>query len=146
MRIWMVLALLVSFAPAASAGDMHARIEGPGPDGVTYTARTYACDENDAFEPWALAEGVVDGKRRTVLLRVEPTGEHGVYRFARTWPRAGVWMIRYMLGHPPSPATVATLRPDGTVRSFKLYRHSDGSQECSKALRRAAKLSAKDDC
>jgi hypothetical protein len=128
-------ALLVTLAPAATAGGLHAKIEGPAADGVTYTVRTYACDENTSLDPWGIAEGVVDGKPRMVLLRLKPTSEHGVYRFTRAWPADGHWMIRVSLGHPPAPATVTALNTDGTVKSNKLYYKSDGSQECRKALR-----------
>ncbi len=127
-------ALLVTLAPAAFAGGLHARIEGPADDGVTYTARTFSCDVNTVLEPWALAEGVVDGKPRTVLLRLKPTDELGVYRFTRAWPKEGRWMIRLSLGHPAAPATVATLRADGTVQNNKLYPKTDGQKECRKAL------------
>lgn len=135
MRQWFIaLALFLSLVPAAFAGGMHARIEGPDRDGITYTSRTYSCDKNDALEPWAIAEGLVDGKPQSVLIRLKPTSEHGVYRFTRSWPKEGRWMIRLSLGHPPAPATVATLRADGTVKNNKLYFNSDGSQECRKAL------------
>jgi hypothetical protein len=43
-------------------------------------------------------------------------------------------MIRLSLGHPPAPASVTTLRADGTVKGNKLYFKSDGSRECQKAL------------
>ena len=136
MRGWCVaLVLFVSLAPAAFAGGIHARIEGPGRDGITYTVRTYSCDEHTTLEPWGLAEGAVDGKPKSVLLRLEPTSEHGVYSFKRAWPQEGRWMIRVSLGHPPAPATVASLRADGTVKDNKLYFHSDGSMECGRALR-----------
>ena len=135
MRRWFVaLALLVSFATAAHARGIHARIEGPTPDGLTYTVRTYSADESTTMEPWAYAEGVVDGKHTSVLLRLEPTSDHGVYRITRRWPNDGRWMIRLCLGHPPAPATVASLRPDGTVKSNKLYSRSDGFKECMRAL------------
>ena len=139
------LALLVSLASVANAGGIHARIEGPAKDGITYTARTFACDQNVALDPWAYAEGVVDGRRKSVLLRLKPTGEFGVYRFTRTWPKEGRWMIRYSVGRPPAPATVATLRADGSVEDNQLYWKSDGEKECNKALRTAAKL-ADDGC
>ena len=136
MRKWIVaLALLTCFAPAAFAGGPHARIEGPAPDGVTYTARMLSADPDDQFDPWALAEGVVGGKRRSVLLRVEPTAEKGVYTFQRRWPEEGRWMIRFNLGHPPAPATVVTLRPDGSVQKNALHRRTDGSPECQRGLR-----------
>ena len=136
MRRWiMALALLVSVAPAAFAGAIHARIEGPDRDGV-YTVRT-SCDVTDALDPWASAEGAVDGHRKSVLIHLEPTSEYGVYRFTRTWPKEGLWVIRFSPGHPPAPATVAKLRADGTIRSNKLYCKSDGMQECHRALRKA---------
>lgn len=136
MHRWLAaLALLVTFTPAGFAGGLNARIEGPGQDGVTYTVRAYACDPGTRLEPWALAEGLVNGKRQSVLLRLEPTAEHGVYEFTRAWPQEGRWMIRLSLGHPPAPATVTTLRANGTVKSNKLYFKSDGTLECSRALR-----------
>lgn len=131
-----VFALLLALAPAAMAGGIHARIEGPGPDGRTYTVRTYDLAPTDQLEPWALAEGVVDQHRKSVLLRLTPTGEHGVYHIERTWPAEGTWMIRLSLGHPPAPATVATLRADGTVAKNRWYRNSDGTRECHQALMR----------
>lgn len=134
MHRWtMTLALLACLAPAAMADALHARIDGPDRDGF-YTARTVA-GENATLEPWAIAEGLVGDKRRSVLIRLEPTGEHGVYRFPRTWPSEGRWMIRYMLGHPPAPATVASLRADGTVRSNRFYYRSDGSPQCGRTLK-----------
>jgi len=147
MRRWIIaLALLVSLAPAAVAGRIHARIEGPGRDGLTYTARTYSCDEHDVLEPWASAEGVVDGKRRSVLIRLTATSQHGVYQFPRTWPREGLWMIRLALGHPLAPATVAMLRADGTVRNNKFFLGSDGYEECRRTLRKALHSKSGDDC
>ena len=145
MRRWIVaLALLVSVAPAAFAGGIHARIEGPDRDGV-YTARALSCGPGEALDPWASAEGAVDGHRKSVLIHLEPTSEHGVYRFTRTWPHEGLWVFRLSLGHPPAPATVATLREDGKVRSNKLYFQSDGMRECYQALRKALNP-GDDDC
>jgi len=147
MRVWfLAAALLVSLAPAAFAGSIHARIEGPDRDGMTYTARIVSCHASDTFEPWAIAEGLVDGTFQSVLIRVKPTGEHGVYRFRRNWPKEGRWMIRLSLGHPPAPATVAALRADGTVESNKHYFKSDGSRECRRALKPGGRGKADDDC
>ncbi len=145
-KLILAVALSVSFAPVAFAGGIHARIEGPDRDGITYTARTYSCAKDDALEPWALAEGVVDGKRQSALIRLKPTSEHGVYRFERNWPKEGRWMIRLSLGHPPAPATVAMLSREGAVQSNRLYFKSDGSQECSKTLKRVLNLKLDEDC
>lgn len=136
MRQWiMAFVLLVSVAPAARACGIHARIEGPASDGITYTARTQSWEPGTKLEPWALAEGLVDGKFQSVLIRLKPTSEPGVYQFTRTWTKEGRWMIRYLLGHPPTPVTVATLGGDGMVQSNKYYFNSDGSQECRRELK-----------
>jgi hypothetical protein len=132
-RWWIALALFVSLAPAAFAGGIHARIEGPGHDGL-YAVRTYSCDKDAKLDPYAIAEGMVGGKRRSVLIRLEPTTRHGVYLFPRTWPQEGRWMIRLSLGHPPAPATVATLRADGKVVDNQLFFNSDGARECQRVL------------
>lgn len=140
MRQWFTACLLlVSLSPAALAGGLHAKIEGPGPDGVTYTARTYSCDPSATLEPWAIAEGVVDSTFKSVLITLKPTAEHGVYQFTRTWPAKGTWMIRLNLGHPPAPATVTRLASSGRVIENKLYWKTDGSPECTKALRPLAR-------
>lgn len=149
MRSWILaLALTTACGGSALAGGMHAKIEGPGPDGVTYTARVYSCDPSDRFDPWAHAEGLVDGKRQSVLLRVKPTGEHGVYTFARAWPQEGRWMVRLLIGNPPAPATVATLRADGTVARNQLFHKTDGARECHRMLvgKRKAGASDEDGC
>ena len=137
MRPWiMTLAMSLFVGGTAFAGGLHARIEGPAADGVTYTVRAVSGDAHSALEPWAFAEGVVDGKPQSRLIRLEPTGEHGVYRFTRVWPTEGQWMIRLMLGNPQAPATVATLRADGTIGKSVLYFGTDGTKECRMALRK----------
>lgn len=146
MHPWMAsLALSLLLAAETPAGGIHSRIEGPGTDGVTYTVRSYGLTDRDVLEPWALAEGVVDGRRQTRLIRLEPAGEPGVYRFARTWSREGHWMIRLSPGHPPAPATVVTLGADGAVERTQFYSDSDGSQECWKVLMQFLKRHPGDD-
>lgn len=135
MRRWLLaFALIVSVATVSHAGELRGLIEGPAPDGVTYTVRTQAADASTSLEPWALAEGVVAGRHQSVLLRLEPTREPGVYRFTRRWPGEGRWVIRLSLGHPPAPATVAALRADGTVRSNTFHFRTDGFKESLRAL------------
>ena len=141
-RMVTTLALLCCVAPAALAGGLHATIEGPDAEGL-YTARTFACDPTTTLEPWAIAEGLVDDRRESVLIRLEPTEEHGVYRFPRTWTTEGRWMIRLALGHPPAPATVATLGSNGQVVSSRLHFKTDGADVCNKALRPKGKLQGK---
>ena len=133
------LALLVSTLAPAHAGGVHATVEGPDRDGDTYTVRAVACSPELAMEPWGYAEGLVEGKHQSVLLRIQPTAEHGVYTFQRTWAKGGDWMLRVNLGAPPAPATVVTLSRDGAVKSSQLHWKSDGTSECGRALAKLAK-------
>ncbi len=128
------LVLLASLVTAAHARGVKAHIEGPTRDGSTYTVRMQSLRDGTPLEPWALAEGVVDGKSRSVLLRVEPTGEPGVYRFKRAWPNEGRWAIRMCPGNPAIPTTVALVRTDGSVKRQTFHRHTDGMPECLRAL------------
>lgn len=131
-----ILVLSLCFASHAVAGGIHARIEGPAEDGITYTARVVGGNGSEVIEPWAYAEGVVDSMRQSVLIRLEPTGTQGEYRFRREWPREGHWMIRYCLGSPPAPATVVSLKSDGRVHDSKLAPRSDGHAECQQVLKK----------
>ena len=133
-RAFVTLLLLALFGSVVHARGVHARIEGPAPNDDTYTVRLEALRDGTPLEPWALAEGVVDGKSRSVLLRVEPTGEPGVYRFKRAWPNEGRWAIRMCPGNPAIPTTVALVRTDGSVERQTFHRHTDGMPECLRAL------------
>ena len=45
----------------------------------------------------ASAEGVVDGKRKTIPLEMKPTGAAGVYSVARQWPAGGSWVLVFSI-------------------------------------------------
>lgn len=134
-RALLALALFGLIGSDADARRMYARLEGPVDSGTAYTVRAVGASADTPLEPWALAEGVVDNAHRTVLLRLEPTREHGVYRLAHTWPHEGRWMVRIMLGHPDAAAAVVSLRTDGSVERTTWHRRSDGLRECLRALK-----------
>ena len=139
-RLFVALALLVAFAPAALAGGLHAKIEGPGRDGVTYTVRALDCPPGITLKPWVCADGLADGKLQYLRLRLEPTAERGVYTFQRTWPKRGDWMLRVNLGDPPpGPVTVASVGRDGRVQENQLFWNTYGVPECRKVLEKLAK-------
>ncbi len=124
--------MIVCTATAAFAGGIYAKIEGPVAGGATYKVHMVSFDANEKLEPWATAEGVMDGKPNTVLLRVQPTSGPGVFEIARTWPQDCPWLIRLFVGHPGAPATFATLGADGRVLKNKLISQttSRGSAAC----------------
>ena len=138
-RLLTALVLLVTTLTTARAGGLHATLEGPAKDGVTYTVRALPSAPDVVLEPWVIAEGLYDGKRVSWRLRLKPTSQHGVYTFQRGWPERGDWMLRVNLGGPPAPVTVATLTRDGRVGENQLYWNSYGVQECNRALAEIAK-------
>jgi hypothetical protein len=43
------------------------------------------------------AEGLVNGARRSVMLRFDPTSQPNVFGLTRQWPSEGTWIIRISL-------------------------------------------------
>ncbi len=132
--------LAATIVPAALAGGMNAKIEGPGKDGRTYTVRTYQCSNPSALKVAAWAEGVVDGKRQTLPLSIQKTGKSGVYQFKRSWPGSGDWLIRMELGDGHLPVTVTKLDAKGAVQQNELIWEGDPVKHCE------AILAGKDNC
>jgi hypothetical protein len=133
-------ALLVTLAPAAFAGGAHVKVSGPGKDGRTYMVHAYLCSNPAALKVTAWAEGLVDGRRQTVPVKVRRTSTKGVYELTRTWPEGGQWALRMAIGGSHTPVTVVALEPDGAVRANQLIWEGDGRREC------AAILAGEDDC
>jgi hypothetical protein len=54
------------------------------------------------------ADGLVNGRRRSLALDVAPTGTTGLYLVRRQWPREGVWVLRIAVdqGHGRVTAVV----------------------------------------
>jgi hypothetical protein len=46
-----------------------------------------------AYPVSGTAEGIVNGERRTVTLRFEPTSRTGVYALRKQWPSQGTWTL-----------------------------------------------------
>ena len=133
-------ALVAVLAPAALAGGMNAKVEGPGKDGRTYTVRTYQCSNPSALKVAAWAEGVVDGQRQTLPLTLKKAGKAGVYQFTRTWPANGEWVVRMQLGEGHLPVTVTTFDAKGAVQQNELIWEGDPVKHCE------ALLAGKDNC
>ncbi|MFM8559770.1 MAG: hypothetical protein ACKOC6_09265 [bacterium] len=136
-RPLLALVMLASLASYSFAGDgrgLHGRVEGPARGSATYTLRVHAMRSDTRLEPWGMAEGVVDGKHRTVLLRLAPSDRRGGYRFQRAWPHEGHWMLRVFLGNAAAPLTLVTLRDDGTIGETRYLTGTDGLHECLRAL------------
>jgi hypothetical protein len=130
-RLAIAAVLVTAVVPAALAGGTHVQVTGPFKDGQ-YAVHTYQCSNPAAVRVTAWAEGLVDGKRQTVPVKLLRTKEKGVYRFTRTWPGNGTWALRMTVGNagPHVPVTLAALDQKGAVRDSKLVWEGDGMKEC----------------
>ena len=64
------------------------------------------------------AEGLVDGARRSVALRFDPTNKPGVYAVRRQWPSGGAWVLRITL--LSNTTALVTLGPSGDVAAVNV--------------------------
>lgn len=61
------------------------------------------------------AEGIVNGQRQTVTLRLDATSEPGVFALRRQWPSEGAWLLRITLAK--STTALVSLDRSGAVSS-----------------------------
>lgn len=134
----LAVTLAAVLAPTAHAGGMTARFEGPAKDG-TYLVSTMNCGRTAPLSATAWAEGVVNGERKSLPLKLERTRESGVYRFQHAWPREGRWLVRLAFNGRSTPAVVATLDSEGRVTDSAMVWERDGKRECDTRLAAAQK-------
>ncbi len=63
--------------------------------------RGYACSTPEKIAITAMAEGLVNGKRETIPLKLIPLSAQGTYALTRQWPSEGKWVVT-LVGSNPS--------------------------------------------
>ena len=81
----------------------------PKARGAVVVARFIGCHEPEKAVLTATAEGVVQGKRQTVVLSPVALSTPGVYAISRTWPAEGKWVLKLEGRHPAASAVTSTL-------------------------------------
>src|SRR5215212_9630134 len=127
-RVGATAAVALIIATAASAGTMFRLEIGPpvaiGTDfklkGSVLAVRALVCDDVAAVRVTGTAEGMVDGERQSLALRLLPTKTPGVFAVQQQWPVRGHWVL-HLAGECPSPkATASTIVPmqqNGFIRA-----------------------------
>lgn len=64
------------------------------------------------------AEGIVNGQRQSVVLRLDPTSQPGVFAVRRQWPTEGSWMLQIILAK--STTALVSLDRSGAVSSVNI--------------------------
>jgi len=63
-------------------------------------ARLAACKSPEKTTVTASAEGIVDGVRKSIPLKVVPLSTAGTYAVVREWPAQGSWAVRMVATNP----------------------------------------------
>jgi hypothetical protein len=99
--------ILIALSASAFAGDFKLAIGNPiaatipGADtaraskvkGAVFAIRTEGCADPAKAQITGTAEGLVNGMRQSVALRLVPGGTPGVYVVSQEWPPQGAWVV-----------------------------------------------------
>ena len=119
MNIGLVGMLALAFAAQSVAGT-HFRLEvGPpvaaGTDSKVKKAvlvvRPRLCDDEASVRITATAEGVVNGARQSVAVKLVALPTPGVHAVPNQWPEIGQWVLHLSGTCPATKATTSTLVP-----------------------------------
>jgi hypothetical protein len=102
-------ALIVDFESVSSNAEAAAT-------GAVAVANVRSCIHPERITLTATAEGIVDGKRQSVTLRMIPL-KGGGFGVLTDWPTQGSWAIKIVATHPEYNYAPAVLVP---VRTGKL--------------------------
>lgn len=100
MKTSLMLAVFALAAAPAVAGPPWISIELPANPfdratrGAYLVVHTYHHDLQTPYVVTGVAEGLVNGERRSIRLDAQPTGRTGSFVIRRNWPSEGVWVLR----------------------------------------------------
>ncbi len=102
-------------------------------------ARTTACHSPEKTSMTATAEGIIDGQRRSIPLKLIPLSSPGTFAVTHEWPSAGTWAVKIVARNPEYKdyATAALVRfaaGSGEWSSIKHYFHEPTDAEVAALL------------
>jgi hypothetical protein len=102
-------------------------------------ARITACHSPGETNVAATAEGVVNGMRKSIPLKVIPLSTAGTFAVARAWPEQGKWAIKLVATNPQyrdyATGVLVPIRNDSVQFSeVQHYFHAPTDAEVSLAL------------
>lgn len=104
-KLWNTLVVLSATAPIF-AGALTLEVGNPAnnPEAkanhVVLLGRMTACHSPEKTAITASAEGIVDGSRKSIPLKVIRLSAPGTFGVAREWPEQGVWAIKMIATNP----------------------------------------------
>jgi hypothetical protein len=106
-------------------------------------AHITACHSPEKTTVTAFAEGLANGKRQIITLKVTPLSQSGSFAVAHQWPRDGIWAVKMIATNPDyrnySTAIVVPFHGDTTDRaSAKVFYHAPSAEEVDSVLKQTA--------
>lgn len=158
LRRWAVAPVFLATTAAVFAGGFYLSVTVPDAESddprvkeAVLLVRPIGCHEPSAAKLSVRAEGLVDGQRKSLAVRLTPLGDEEGYAVRRQWPAEGVWVLTLTgeyRGHTSS--VLADLAPNGTLQTGKngkglavrVVPHRLSTAEIETAVREAARRQA----
>jgi hypothetical protein len=103
-------------------------------------ARMTACNSPEKTTVTASAEGMVEGMRKSIPLKIVPLSTAGTYAITREWPAQGSWAVRMVATNPEYKdyaASVLIPLNDGALQWANMrhyYHHPPAEAEVAAVL------------
>lgn len=113
----LVLLTLLAATLPAFGGGFYLNVDDPSisseakAKGAFAVARLSGCNEAEKGVLQATAEGIVDGKRQSIPLKVVTLGTAGWFAVQRQWPQGGKWVVVLKATHPSFSMPTTTVVP-----------------------------------
>ena len=117
----------------------------PAAQGAIMTVRLIGCDAKNQGKISGTAEGLVDGKRVSMPLRIVPLSNGDMHAVQWERPHAGTWLLAFQVHFDKNVATVLEpLSADGYDRKPKLlnFRRAESVDAALRKLASGGTLSA----
>jgi hypothetical protein len=89
---------------------------------AVFVFRTEGCADSTKPQISAAAEGIVNGERRSVALKVTPASKPGVYGIHQSWPAEGQWVVNLKGGCGDlSAGAIVPIGPKGFIRESSRF-------------------------
>jgi hypothetical protein len=117
----LVVCLFIAAAVPMLAGvpsitiDIPAKAFDSASHGAVLLVHARWCDPGFPNSIAGIADGVVNGKRQTLPLRIVPTSHEDVYAIHPQWPPDGIWVLTITANEHTSVSSVVTLNRKGSV-------------------------------
>jgi hypothetical protein len=142
-----ILAACIIAAPVL-AGALTLQVDDPKTNSealaknAVVAAHITACHSPEKTSVTATAEGIVNGKRQTISLKVIRLSEPGAFAVTHEWPREGKWTVKMVATNPDykdyaTSIVVPVGKDSADSASAKVFYHAASAEEVGMVLKQA---------